>query len=195
MKKWMSMLCILAVALAMSGCGSSFQPSVSSLYIQKDGRLTQAIVESFEKDYYSLTEFESMINKEIDTYNRNYGEGEISLKQLELKDQTLYLELDFSDADVYSAYNEEYCFVGTVEEALEAGLSFQMDFKDADYEDYSGADVTAKKSQHVAVLQNEGIVQLQSPVKYVSNNVEILSDHIVQVMPISDNAEYAYVIY
>ena len=194
MKKWMSMLCILAVVLAMSGCSTSFRPSASSLYIQKDGKLTQAIVESFEKDYYSLAEFENMINKEIDTYNRNYGEEKISLNQLELKDQTLYLLLDFSDADVYSTYNEEYCFVGTVEEALDAGLSFQMDFKDAEYEEYSGADVTAKKSHHVAVLQNEGIVQLQSPVKYVSNNVEILSDHMVQVMPIADSAEYAYII-
>ena len=85
--------------------------------------------------------------------------------------------------------------MGTVEEALDAGLSFQMDFKDAEYEEYSGADVSAKKSHYVAVLQNEGIVQLQRPVKYVSNNVEILSDHMVQVMPIADSAEYAYIIY
>lgn len=195
MKKWMSVLCILTVVLAMSGCSTSFRPSASSLYVRRDGKLTQAIVESFEKDYYSLAEFESMINKEIDTYNSRYGEEKISLNRLELKDQALYLLMDFADADVYSAYSEEYCFVGTIEEALDQGLPFNMVFKDADYEEYTAADVTAKKSQHVAVLQNEGVVQLERPVKYVSNNVEILSDYMVQVMPITDSAEYAYIIF
>ena len=39
------------------------------------------------------------------------------------------------------------------------------------------------------------VVQLEKPVKYVSNNVEIISDHMVQVMPIEDSAEYAYIIF
>ena len=44
------------------------------------------------------------------------------------------------------------------------------------------------------ILQKEGIVQLEKPVKYVSNNVEIISDHMVEVMPIEEQDEYAYII-
>lgn len=195
MKKWLMTVCMLAIVLLMTGCGASFEPSVTSLYICKDGKITQAIVESFEKDYYSLSEFESMIEKEISTYNSSFGEEKLKLNRLEEKGQTLYLLLDYEDADVYRSYNEEYCFVGSIEEALDEGLSFNMDFKDADYEEVSAAAATENKNSHVVVLKEEGVVQLEKPVKYVSNNVEIISDHMVQVMPIEDSAEYAYIIF
>lgn len=195
MKRWISTICILAAVALLAGCGSSFQPAVTSLYIQKNGEITQAIVESFEKEYYSDKEFQSMIEKEVDAYNSNYGEERITIERLEVIDDTLYLLLDFKDADTYEHYNETYCFSGTIDGALDEGLSFNMDFKDAEYEMYSTSEVTEKKNNSVIVLKDEGIVQLEKPVKYVSNNVEIISEHMVQVMPIEDEDEYAYIIY
>lgn len=195
MKKWISAVCILVVMLAATGCGESFKPTVSSLYIQKDGKITQAIVESFEKDYYSFSEFQSMTEKEISTYNSSMGEEQVSVNQLELEGDTAYLLLDYVNAEAYSRYSEEFCFVGTVEEALDEGLSFDMVFKDPEYEEYSAAEVTGQKSSHVAVLREEGVVQLETPVKYVSNNVDIISDRMLEVMAIEDEDEYAYIIY
>lgn len=195
MKKWISTICILAAVILLIGCSSAFQPSVTSLYIQKNGEITQAIVESFEKDYYSDREFQSMIEKEVDAYNSKYGEERITIERLEVEDSTLYLLLGFKDADTYEHYNESYCFSGTVDEALDEGLSFNMDFKDASYEEYSTSDVTEKKNNSVVVLKEEGIVQLEKPIKYVSNNVEVISEHMVQVMPIEDENEYAYIIF
>lgn len=195
MKKWISTICILAAVILLIGCSSAFQPSVTSLYVQKNGEITQAIVESFEKDYYSDREFRSMIEKEVDAYNAQYGEERITIERLEVEDGTLYLLLGFKDADTYGHYNESYCFSGTVDEALDEGLSFNMDFKDALYEEYSTSDVTEKKSNSVVVLKEEGIVQLEKPIKYVSNNVEVISEHMVQVMPIEDENEYAYIIF
>lgn len=195
MKKWISALCILASVWMLAGCGSSFKPSVTSLYFQKDGKITQAIVESFEKEYYSLEEFRSMIQKEIDTYNQSFGEERISVESLEVKNDALYLLLDYKDADTYSQYNEAYCFTGTISEALDEGLPFNMVFKDQDYEEYTAAEATEKKSSPVIVLKEEGVVQLERPVKYVSNNVEIIDSHMVQIMPIEAEDEYAYIIY
>ena len=128
------------------GCGkNSFQPSVSSIYVHKDGRITEAIVESFIQDYYSFDEFQSMVEKEVAAYDN------VSIKSLELKDSTVYLLLDFADAETYSKYSEVYCFQGTVEEALSAGLPFAMDFKDEQYEEYSTSEVTEKTSNPVLV--------------------------------------------
>lgn len=194
MKRWIMTICILMMTF-LPGCGSSFRPSVTSLYVQKNGEVTQAIVESFEKEYYSAREFQSMIEKEVDAYNSNYGEERIQIQKLEFEDETLYLLLDFQDADTYGDYNETYCFSGTVGDALDKGLSFNMDFKDAEYEEYSTSEVTEKKNNSVVVLKEEGIVQLEKPIKYVSNNVEVISEHMVQVMPIEDENEYAYIIY
>ena len=194
MKKCVTILCALFLVLPMAACGSSFDPSVTSLYVQKNGELTYAVVESFEKEYYSLSEFQSMIDREVESCNSNYSEPAISVERLEVENGTLYLLLNFSNAEAYSSYNEEYCFVGTIEDALSAGQSFSLLFKDADYEECTTAEVTEKKDNQVLILQNEGIVQLEKPVKYVSNNVEIISDHMVEVMPIEEEDEYAYII-
>lgn len=196
MRKSLQIVCVLAVMLLLTGCGgSSFEPSASSLYIQKDGSITEAIVESFAQDYYSFDEFKSMVEKEIQTYNQNFEEEQVSIQSVELKNSAIYLLLDYPDVEAYSAYNELYCFQGTVEEALAEGLTFDMVFRDADYEDYDTVEVTAKSSNKVLVLRDECLVQTESAIKYVSNNVEILSSRMAEVMPIDDEDEYAYIIY
>ena len=190
MKRWFSVICILMITVLAVGCGkNSFQPSVSSIYVHKDGRITEAIVESFVQDYYSFDEFQSMVEKEVAAYDN------VSIKSLELKDSTVYLLLDFVDAETYSKYSEVYCFQGTVDEALSVGLPFAMDFKDEQCEEYSTSEVTEKTSNPVLVLKSECFVQTEQPIKYVSNNVEILGSHSAEVMPIDDEAEYAYIIY
>ena len=70
MKRWFSVICILMITVLTVGCGkNSFQPSVSSIYVHKDGRITEAIVESFIQDYYSFDEFQSMVEKEVAAYD------------------------------------------------------------------------------------------------------------------------------
>ena len=189
MKKWFSAICILAVTLLSVGCGSSFDPSVSSIYIHKNGEITEAVVESFVKDYYSFDEFQSMVEKEVAAYDN------VSIKSLELKDSTVYLLLNYEDAESYSKYNEVYCFQGSIDDALSEGRSFDMTFKDADYQEYTTTEVTEKMSDPVLVLKSECVVVTEQPIKYVSNNVEILGSHTAEVMPIDDEAEYAYIIY
>ena len=55
--------------------------------------------------------------------------------------------------------------------------------------------MTDKKENHVLIVQSEGVVELEAAVKYASNNVEILSERMVEVMPMADEEEYAYIIY
>lgn len=195
MKKWIYAVCVCILALSMTGCSSSFEPSVTSMYVQKNGKITYAVVESFEKEYYSLEEFQAMIDREVDACNSQYSEPAITIEKLEVEDETLYLLMEFENAEVYSGYSEEYCFVGTVGEALEDNKSFDMVFHDKDYTEYTTADVTGKKDANVLIVQSEGIIELENAVKYVSNNVEMISEHSVQVMPIEAENEYAYIIY
>lgn len=195
MKKWMNAVCVLMLVLSVTGCSPAFDPSITSMYVQKDGKVTYAVVESFEKEYYSLDEFQDMIEKEVEISNSNYSEPAISVERLEVKDDTLYLLMEFANAEAYEGYSEEYCFIGSVSDALDEGRAFNMTFKDADYKEYTTAEVTAKKENQVLVLQKEGVVELEGTIKYVSNNVEVLSEHMVQIMPIEDKEEYAYIIY
>ena len=43
MKKWIYAICAMVMALSMTACGSSFEPSVTSMYIQKSGKITYAV--------------------------------------------------------------------------------------------------------------------------------------------------------
>ena len=97
MKRCLMILCTLFLTLFLTACGSSFEPSVTSLYVQKDGKLTYAVVESFEKEYYSFSEFQSMIDREVDSCNSNYSEPVISVERLDVEDGTLYLLLNFAN--------------------------------------------------------------------------------------------------
>lgn len=196
MKKWICTWCALILVVVMlTGCKSSFDPSISSLYIQKNGKVTSAVVESFEKDYYSFSEFESMIQKEVDNCNSTFSEPAIEIERLELEKDTLYLLLEFEDANAYEKYTDEYLFMGTIDEALDEGYAFDMLFKDAEYTEYSTTEVTEKKDNHVVITQTEGFIELEGTVKYVSNNVDIISEHMAEVMVMDDDEEYAYIIY
>ena len=195
MKHFTRRLLALTMALSMTGCSSSFEPSVTSMYVQKNGKITYAVVESFEKEYYSQDEFRTMIDREVEACNSQYSEPAIAIEKLEVEGETLYLLMEFANAEAYEGYSEEYCFIGSVSDALDEGRAFNMTFKDADYKEYTTAEVTAKKENQVLVLQKEGVVELEGTIKYVSNNVEVLSEHMVQIMPIEDKEEYAYIIY
>lgn len=192
---WIWAVVTAALALSVGGCGSSFEPSETSIYVQKDGKVTYAVVESFDKEYYSLEEFQTMIEREVTACNGIYSEPAISIKKLEVKDGTLYLLMDFTSAEAYGRYSEEYCFVGTIDEALESGKSFDTPFKDKNDEERTTAEVTGKKNSHVLIVQSEGIVELEKAVKYVSGNVEILSAHKLRVAPMESEEEYAYIVY
>ncbi len=195
MKRCFPVLAAGFVILSLAGCGSSFDPSVSSIYIQPDGKVTQAIIGSFEQAYYSMDEFQSMVEKEVAAYNAAHGEGKVEIDRMDVKDDTMHLLLEYEDADTYEQYNEKFCFTGTVEDALNEGFPFDMDFRGPDYADYTLEEATADQSDSIVVLKEEGVVQLEKAAKYVSNNVEYLSDNMVEVMPIEAENEYAYIIY
>ena len=55
--------------------------------------------------------------------------------------------------------------------------------------------MTEKKDDHVVIVQSEGFIELEGKVKYVSNNVEIISEHMAEVMEFYDEDEYAYIVY
>ena len=55
--------------------------------------------------------------------------------------------------------------------------------------------ISEKKDDHVVIVQSEGFIELEGKVKYVSNNVEIISEHMAEVMEFYDEDEYAYIVY
>ena len=58
-------LLILAVCtMILSGCSMKFSAEENAVYVNKDGEIVSAIVESFDKDYYDAEELQDMLEQE-----------------------------------------------------------------------------------------------------------------------------------
>ena len=62
MRKWKTIFMIMTAARVVAGCGSlsSKVPEMSTIAIQKDGKIQQTIVDQFERNYYDADELERM---------------------------------------------------------------------------------------------------------------------------------------
>jgi len=64
--------CIVLMALFLTGCGETWVPGEvekSMLSVEKDGRVTEYLVEDFGKSYYNISELTSMAVEEAAQYN------------------------------------------------------------------------------------------------------------------------------
>ena len=74
MKRIMAMLMSVVLTLGLTACGHTvgdvdLESGQSAVYIQKDGMVSYAVSESFDKDYYDKDELKKEIEAEIKAYN------------------------------------------------------------------------------------------------------------------------------
>ena len=70
MKRIMAMLMSVVLTLGLTACGHTvgdvdLESGQSAIYIQKDGMVSYAVSESFDKDYYDKDELKKEIEAEI----------------------------------------------------------------------------------------------------------------------------------
>ena len=134
MKKLMS-LCLLMLCLFLTGCSEEI-PEENTIAVDKKGVVTYTVVEEFGKEFYDTEELREDIEKEIGNYNRNQGSDALTLKTLEAEEGTIVMQLEFAEARHYEKYYGDYSnaalFVGTIEEAEEAGYDLDGEFLSAD---------------------------------------------------------------
>lgn len=187
---------VLALAgvciLNLTGCGEAAAPepiSTSTIVLDADGSFTQCRVEPFDREYYQLSELESMLRQEVQEYVSGAGGQSadggqpVSVEQvssLEGDSSQAVVALHFADSQVYEDYmaevDQEPCelFYGTVRQALEKGY------------DLAGSLLDAKKGTVIAseqldkymdkpVLVFEDALQIRCPSKvlYCSGNVSL----------------------
>lgn len=178
--------------LALAGCGEEKVEEpirTSTIVLSADGSFTQYRVESFDKEYYQLSELESMIRQEVSDYVGAASDQAADGSQAVAVEQVSALEEDQSQAMVAlhfaeSAVYEDYMarvdqqvselFYGTVQEALERGYDLGGALQDA----RKGAAITADqldKSRENLILIFEDTLQIRCPSKvlYISGNVRL----------------------
>ena len=104
MRKSVCFVLLACMISALAGCGSV--PKESTLAIDKKGKITDTVVESFDKDFYDSEELQKEIESELAEYNKNFAADHITMKKFEVKDGTATLQLVFDGSEYYEDYME-----------------------------------------------------------------------------------------
>lgn len=211
MKKICS-ICLVVLVLGMiSGCATKY-PETDTVYIQKNGTVQEATVESFDKEYYKEEELKEFITAEIEEYEGTYEKGSVKLKDFLVEEGMAKLMMNYDGYQSYMDFNGRELFAGTIVQAIAAGYSFSGDFlevKDGQTvggsvsdtegtegsqtvtEAVDGSAVTAEDDCKVVVINEDTDVVVKGTIRYVSaGSVTVKDKNTVSVKTVNDGVSY-----
>ena len=161
MRKSVCFVLLACMISALAGCGSV--PKESTLAIDKKGKITDTVVESFDKDFYDFEELQKEIESELAEYNKNFAADHIAMKKFEVKDGTATLQLVFDGSEYYEDYTENTLFTGTLPEAEAEGYELSGELLDADGAKTDRASLEDDDQAKVLVLETDEAMQVEVP--------------------------------
>ncbi len=174
-------------AVSLSGCGKAAKlPDTvvnTSLVVDKDGRVTSYLVDTFDKDFYNLDGLKEMVQSEADAFNIAHAdapEDPLAVKAVQSVGEgaTVQVVEEFTDTKVYEEYTEQELFYGTRVEALADGIGVNLDLVNA--EDGTPADQKklekALEKNHLLITNASAYIYCPYQVLYVSEGVVMGED-------------------
>ena len=191
---------MLAVLTGCSGFGQNgaFAPTQSSLYITSEGAVTSAVVETYDKDYYSADELRASVEEILGVFNSESGvtgkEGvsAASIQECTMADGVAKLLIEFSDADMYLDFMEQYpdeeseiqianLDITTIPDGITKGYLVGKNFKQTSNSKEVSADDVMKQSRlYVAAVEGAALVQTDGAVQYISDGVSMEGTNLVR---------------
>lgn len=197
MKKVILYTMVLLSFLTLVGCSkeeifiNTEEITTNTMLLKGDGSIYTAIVEDFDKNYYSLSELNEFITAEVNKYNQKVGSNEVTIEGLELKNDKAVLVLEYSKMEHYSAFNNmpaAFFSADTQNVALELPQQYVNAKKDT-VVDKNTAMKNGKNK--VLVLYEPYVIMVEGDIKFYSNNLTLVESNKVK----SSNEDMAVVIY
>ncbi len=123
MRRGKTVLLILVMACCLAGCGRSKAPGVSSVSIDKEGRISHQIVGEFEQNYYEKDGLTALAEERVAEYCADNGAESVILGEVEEEEGKVLVGFSYATDEDYSAFNNREMFVGTLEEAEQKGYN------------------------------------------------------------------------
>ena len=165
----------LALALVLMvffcACGG-YDAEKSTIFVDKDGTVTETSVEKMDQSYYSESELESFITEEIAEFEST--EGTVEETGYEMEDGTATLTLTYSNWKTYADFNRRIFYTGTVVKAQAEGFDFDTTFtKTEDGTTAAIDEVLEIPERKIVVLETSIGVNIKVPgrILYVSDHV------------------------
>lgn len=166
-------LLLAAGMIFLTACAEGGGEEVSSVTILKDGKVKSLIVESFDKSYYDQDELQQKILREAADYNKEAGEGTVSVEKVAAQDKVVRVEMTYADASSYASFNDGIFFLGSVKEAQDAGYDLNRVLSSAkDLKETVGmSDILAMTQMRLLITDRTEPVTLNGKAAYISDNV------------------------
>ena len=153
-------------------------PDATTVQIGDDGSVTETILDELDRDYYSGTELEEMVTKELAAYNARFGNERISLTQSTIEEGKVTLVLTYAAASDYMSFNELPMFQGSMLGAQMEGYLFDNDFyKVTDgvqsEKSVSNEEPLSHKEYQVLVSDLYHVARVPGKIMYVSANAAV----------------------
>lgn len=189
--------------LAFAGCGSARVPDTvdtTSIVVNEDGTVTSYVVDTFDKDYYSIDELQTMAVEEVAEYNEantneaNATEPCVTVEKVELigeTDKVMVLH-QYNSIESYVDFNDGILFYGTVGQAVASGYDLDVDLMKAnDTEVMDSATLQTNTQKNILITDAKAFVYCPKRVSYISYGAVMNEDGSVDT---TQSDSYIYIL-
>lgn len=164
---------VAAVSLGMAGCVLPNSSQNTSLQVDDTGAVTETIIETKDGDY-TEDELSAYIRKSISAYNSG-DDSAVSLDSCKIDGNAVKIVMNYKTVQDYSGYNGVTCFLGTLQEAEDAGYDINQSWVTASGDAAAADDLSQisarKKEWKVFIVSEPVYVRVPDKILYTTENV------------------------
>ena len=174
MKKIAVVFITATIFVVLAGCGEE-KKDVTSIKIDRRGKITNVIYEDFPEDEYSLDEFESITTSRVEAFNNESLAEKITIDTIEEEDSKIKVVMKYDSPSDYKKFNNTVLFYGTVKEAEEAGYTLTDKLVDREG-NASDKDLLKKLiNKHVIIIEEKTDIIVPYKIDYISRGATFTS--------------------
>ncbi len=205
MKKRMAALgCCIGMSMLLGACGAKLDVQENTIALQRNGKILEAAVESFDQSYYDQEELDTYVQNAVDDYTAEHGKKSVSVTESKVEEKKAYLTLQYENAETFSDFTGIECFSGSIVEAQSAGYDFDLDFYPvtdgkAETKTVKGSTLLDDDDLKVLIVKENSDLIVPGKIAYVSTEgTEVTSEkqvNVTQKEQDTDEAVLVYVLY
>ena len=196
--------CCIGMSMLLGACGAKLDVQENTIALQRNGKILEAAVESFDQSYYDQEELNTYVQNVVDDYTAEHGKKSVSVTDSKVEEKKAYLTLQYENAETFSDFTGIECFNGSIVEAQSAGYDFDLDFYPvtdgkADTKTVKGSTLLDVDDLKVLIVKENSDLIVPGKIAYVSTEgTEVASEkqvNVTQKEQDTDEAVLVYVLY
>lgn len=203
-KRMVALSCCIGMCMLMAACGTKLDVQENTIALQRNGKILEAAVETFDQSYYKEDELNSYIQNAVDDYTAEHGKKSVSVTESKVEEKKAYLTLQYENAETFQDFSGIECFSGSIVEAQSAGYDFEQDFYPvtdgkADKKTVRGSSLLEDDDLKVLIVKENSDLIVPGKMAYVSTEgTEVTSEkqvNVTQKQQDTDESVLVYVLY